>query len=63
MSEYVEGTPRIQTRLFPDTLDGYVDEENPVRFIDAFIGSLDLKTLRFNHSRPNEVARTFQRSF
>jgi transposase len=57
MSEYVGGTHREQTRLFPDTLDGYVAEENPVRFIDAFIDSLDLKTLRFNHSMPDDVGR------
>jgi transposase len=57
MSEYVGGTHREQTILFPDTLDGYVAEENPVRFIDAFIGSLDLKTLRFNHSMPDDVGR------
>ena len=57
MSEYVEGTHREQTILFPDTLDGYVDEENPVRFIDAFVDSLDLKALGFNHSMPSFVGR------
>ncbi len=50
MSEHVGGTHRDQTILFPDTLDEYVDAENPVRFIDAFIDSLNLEKLGFKHS-------------
>ena len=42
MSEHVEGLNRKQTALFPDTLEGYVDKENPVRFIDAFVDNLNL---------------------
>ena len=43
MSEHVNGTNRDQTVLFPDTIDKYVDRENPVRFIDAFVDSLNLE--------------------
>ena len=50
MSEHVDGTRRDQTILFPDTLDKYVDKENPVRFIDAFVDSLNLEKLGFKHS-------------
>ena len=50
MSEHVTGTHRKQSVLFPDTLDEYVDKENPVRFIDAFIDSLNLEKLGFKHS-------------
>ncbi len=50
MSEHVNGTHRDQTVLFPDTIDKYVDKENPVRFIDAFIDSLNLEKLGFKHS-------------
>jgi len=50
MSEHVTGNHRNQTILFPDTLDKYVDAENPVRFIDAFIDSLNLEKLGFKHS-------------
>ena len=57
MSEHVEGLNRDQTALFPDTLEGYVDKENPVRFIDAFVGSLNLEKLGFKHSIPAEVGR------
>jgi transposase len=57
MSEHVAGLNRDQTALFPDTLEGYVDKENPVRFIDAFIDSLNLEKLGFTHSIPNELGR------
>lgn len=52
MSEHVTGLNRDQTALFPNTLDEYVDKENPVRFIDAFVDSLNLKTLGFRHAKP-----------
>jgi transposase len=57
MSEHVEGLNRNQTALFPDTLDGYVDKENPVRFIDAFVESLNLEKLVFKHSIPCDLCR------
>jgi transposase len=57
MSEHVNGTHRDQTILFPDTLDEYVDEGNPVRFIDAFIDSLNIETFGFKHSIPCETGR------
>lgn len=57
MSEHVAGLNRDQTALFPDTLEGYVDKENPVRFIDAFIDSLNLEKLGFKHALPNDAGR------
>jgi transposase len=57
MSEHVEGLNRNQTALFPETLEEYVDKENPVRFIDAFVDSLNLENLGFKHSIPAEVGR------
>jgi len=49
--DYVAGEKRDQSILFPDTLDEYITEENPVRFIDAFVDSLDLEKLGFKHSQ------------
>ena len=46
MSEHVEGLNRNQTALFPDTLEGYAEKENPVRFIDAFVDSLNMARAR-----------------
>jgi len=57
MSEHVEGLNRNQTALFPDTLEEYVDKDNPVRFIDAFVDSLNLEKLGFKHSIPAIVGR------
>jgi len=57
MSGHVAGFSRNQGMLLPYTLEEYVDEENPVRFIDAFVDSLDLKRLGFRHSEPMEVGR------
>jgi transposase len=57
MSEHVDGIDRDQTILFPDTLDKYVDAENLVRFIDAFIDSLNLEKLGFKHALPNDIGR------
>jgi len=57
MSEHVNGTHRDQTVLFPNTVDQYVEKENPVRFIDAFVGSLNLEKLGFKHSILAETGR------
>ena len=54
---FVNGTDRKQRILFPDTLDEYVDENNPVRFIDAFVDSLDIMSLGLKHSGPAGTGR------
>jgi len=33
------GLDRSQTLLFPERLEDYVAAENPVRFLDAFVGT------------------------
>ena len=45
------GLDRAQTLLFPERLEDYVAAENPVRFLDAFVGSLDLHALGFGKAR------------
>ena len=57
MSEHVNGTHRDQTVLFPNTIDQYVEKENAVRFIDAFVDSLNLEKLGFKHSILAETGR------
>lgn len=54
---YVEGVSRNQRMLFPDAIDEYIDEDNPVRFIDAFVDSLDLKELGFTHAEVEPTGR------
>ncbi len=43
MSEHIASHYRNQSVLFPNILDDYVDKENPVRFIDAFVDCLNLE--------------------
>jgi transposase len=54
---YVEGMRRDQIVLLPDRVDDYVAAENEVRFVDAFVESLDLGKLGFTHSEPNVEGR------
>lgn len=54
---YVQGICREQTTLFPATLDEYIKDDNPVRFIDAFVDQLKLRALGFQHSVLNETGR------
>lgn len=52
-----EGASRAQQVLFPAALEDYMADENPVRFIDAFVESLDLHTLGFRHVQPAATGR------
>lgn len=54
---YVEGEDRKQTVLFPEVLDDYISEENPVRFIDVFIEGLDLSGMGFQKAIPKDTGR------
>jgi len=44
------GLDRHQTLLLPERLEDYIAGENPVRFLDAFVASLDLRALGFAHA-------------
>ena len=57
MTEHITGFSREQIILLPDRLDDYVCKENPVRFIDAFVDSLDLNELGFKRAEPEETGR------
>ena len=51
------GIDRSQTLLFPEALEDYVCADNPVRFLDSFIGSLDLHALGFAKARCADTGR------
>src|SRR5829696_1182463 len=57
MRRFVEGVDRSQTTLFPESLDDWVDENNPVRVIDAFVDALDLRALGFDGVVPEVTGR------
>ena len=54
---YVEGKDRKQAILFPDHLDDYVSEDNPVRFVDAFVEAQNLGELGFSRAEPKDMGR------
>jgi transposase len=41
----MEGESRSQSVLFPERLEDWIQEDNPVRVIDAFVEELDLGRL------------------
>ena len=47
MKRFVEGTDRSQSTLFPECLEDWISEDNPVRVVDVFVDSLDLSALGF----------------
>jgi len=54
---HIHGLDRNQLTLFPNALDDYISQENPIRFIDAFLDSLDLEHLGFTHAILQETGR------
>src|SRR5229473_5194155 len=55
--DYIRGVTRNQVILFPETVEDYITEDNPVRFIDAFAAGLNLNELGFTHATPAETGR------
>src|SRR5690348_13188895 len=57
MKRYVEGENRFQSTLFPESLEDYIAEDNPVRVVDVFVDELDLKDLGFEGAEPEATGR------
>jgi transposase len=57
MKRYVEAENRSQSTLFPESLDDYIAEDNPVRVVDVFVDELDLKALCFEGAQPEATGR------
>jgi transposase len=57
MKRFVEGTDRGQSTLFPECLEDWIDENNPVRVIDVFVDELDLGELGFDGVAPEVTGR------
>jgi transposase len=47
MKRFIEGLDRSQSSFLPECIDDYVDGDNPVRAVDAFVDMLDLAALGF----------------
>ena len=66
MKRFVEGTDRGQGTLFPECLEDWIGEDNPVRVIDVLVDELDLAGLGGSAGsirRPPVGLRIIRRSF
>ncbi len=57
MRRFIEGEHRQQSILFPERIEDYITQENPVRVIDAFVDELDLLELGFSSIEPKATGR------
>jgi transposase len=57
MGRFVEDVDRNQTTRFPACLDDWIDEDNPVRVIDALVDSINLGEFGFDGVVPEMTGR------
>src|SRR4030081_1931060 len=57
MTRFVVGDDRSQSTLFPERLDDYLGEDNPVRAVDVLVDELDLAGLGFGGVEPEATGR------
>ena len=57
MKRFVEGVERGQSTLFPERLEDWIGDDNPVRVIDVFVDELDLGGLGFGRVEPRATGR------
>lgn len=68
MPHHIQGQGRNRVTLFPEALDDFVSEDNPVRVIDVFVNETDLNKLGFervqakNTGRPGIIRRRYSSS-
>ncbi len=55
--KYIQGQNRNQLTLFPDCIEDYIAEDNPVRVIDAFVDATDLESFGFAHAKCKDEGR------
>ena len=57
MRRFIEEVDRGQWTLLPECLDDFIDESNPVRVIEVFVGALDLAEMSFGGVEPAATGR------
>ena len=57
MKRFIEGVNRTQSTLFPESLEDYITEDNPVRVIDVFVDGLSLEKQGFSSAQPEATGR------
>ena len=53
---YKQGKDRQEEAVLPQRIEDFVNEDNPVRAIEAFVETLDLAKLGFGNAEPNKTA-------
>ena len=54
---HIQGQDRYQITLFPESIDQYISDGNPVRVIDEYVEGLDLEVLGFTRTVCNSAGR------
>ena len=57
MRRFVEGMDRSQSTMFPEYLEDWIADDNPVRVIDVLVDDLDLGELGFAGVEPEVTGR------
>jgi transposase len=57
MKRFIEGTDRGQSTLFPECVEDWIGQDNPVRVIDVLVDDLDLAELGFGGVDPEATGR------
>ena len=56
MKRFIEGQGRDQATLFPECLEDWIDEDNTVCVVDAYVDGLDLGLLGEGHRLVDDAA-------
>src|SRR5213080_2105015 len=57
MERFIDGADRGQSTLFPECVEDWIGEDNPVRVIDVLVDGLDLAELGFGGVDPEATGR------
>ena len=57
MGRFIEGADRSQVTFLPECLDDWIEDDNPVHVIEAFVEALDLGGLGFDRIAPKATGR------
>ena len=57
MKRFIESADRGQITLFPECVEDWIGEDNPVRVIDVLVDDLDLTELGFGGVDPEATGR------
>lgn len=57
MSGYIPLVDRMQSSLFPEAVENYVEADSLVRVVDAFVDALDVAALGFARATPADEGR------